>query len=274
MTSFDLTDIPTSIEIVRSGRSSLHSSSREDYYQALVERGAISNRDDFVSNLELVAEIQRHWQRRSGQIGCRFATVMADDPLKHNWRRIVFGSDQSEVWTEANVGAKIEEAISDPATFALSLIFPEVESYDEFAPLIRYFGNLPSCLIVELPKDEQEEIVRLGIRIQLTESVRAYALAFGPFPELFPLTRQAPFTEIVFPVKPKEPPLRKELTPDPHAAHLADVPIHISEKAWGNLWRLTERLKADILKDSHPGARARVTISLPRKVWEEENGSS
>jgi hypothetical protein len=267
MVPADLTNIPTSNEITRPGRTPLHSSSRNDYFHALVERGIVSDKDDFVSNFELVAEIQRHWQRKSGQIGCRFAQFMAHDPPEHNWHRIVIGASEPKAWTEADVGAHVEKAIEDPTIAALSLIFPEVETHEEIALLVRYFGNLSPRQIKELPADEQEDLIRLGIRIQINESVRAYALAFGPFSELFPLTRRAPFLEIAFPAGPKQPPLREGLTDDPDAAHLADVPVNLSDKAWNNMMSQTKRLKADILKPSHPGARARVTISLPYKIW-------
>jgi hypothetical protein len=269
MTDFDFSKVSTSIKVERPDKRPLRFSSRRDYLQALLEQGVISSKHELIDKPELVAKIQQHWQRRRGQIGCAFAQFMSDDPPSHDWHRLVITGSLPQTWQAPEMGQYLNDAIQDQDNSALSLIVPEVRNDRQLAELIWHVSALPNCLILEFDDSAQsEEIIYIGLRVPLNENVLAFALVFGPF-SYFPLTRQAPFTEIIFPTKPKTPPLRKGLTKDPGSAHLADVHLRLGDDAWQKMMKNTKRLKAEVLSRDHPGARARVTVGVQRRIWEE-----
>lgn len=270
MVNFDLSRVPTSLEVKRVGKKPLYFSTRSDYYQTLLDQGIVSSEEDLSGNPELVAKVQSHWQSHRGQIGCAFAQFLSNKPEAYKWHRIVVLASNPKDW---RLGQYIDKAVNDPDKSALSIIFSRITTNNELVGLLRHFATLPRCQLKEInhPDDNQGDlIIRLGLRVQITRTVHAYALTFGPFSELFPLTRQAPFTEIIFPTKPKVPPLRHGLTDDPNAAHLADLPVPFLDKTWKKMMRKTSELKLRVLGKKHFGARAEVTVSLPRSLWENK----
>lgn len=263
----DFSQVPTSLKVKHSNKTTLRFSTRTDYFVALRHQGLVSSEKDITGDPELVTKIQSHWQSHKGQIGCAFGQLLSNKPEHYKWHRIVVLEKNPKSW---RLNKYIDRAIKDQNNAALSMIFPEVTTGNELVKIFRYFATLRRCHLEEIKKQgdtEVDTIIRLGLRIRLTKTIHAYALTFGPFPDLFPLTRQAPFTEIIFPSKTKVPPLRSFLTDDPKSAHLADLSIPFTDKAWEKLMRNTTKMKFRVLGQKHPGASAKVTISLPRRSW-------
>lgn len=269
MADIDLSNIPKSITMEKVGERPLRFSSRTDYCNALLAQSVAPTEHDLISDPEVVVKIQQHWQNRTQQIGCRFAQFMSHEPSEFGWHRIVVYGSRPKEWPLSSLERQIEESIHDPTRRALSLIFPEVTNEKQLAQLTLSIGGFQSSSIEEIDVVDDGRLIQLGLRVRLSEMVRAFALAFGPFAKTFPLTRQAPFMEFTFPTKPKEKPLREGLERDDNAAHLADVPLPVGGDAWRKMIRGTKKLKRQVLDGSHPSARARVSLAISRRVWEE-----
>lgn len=275
MSGVDWSAVPTSITVPQEGESELRFSARDDYVSALMNQGVISSEVDLLQDLRLVAEVQQQWFKKRMQVGCRFAKVMAGDPAGFGWYRFAVPGTRPDDWLAANLEDRLEDSIADSSIHALSMIFPEVVEDSQLTDLIRYFHAFERTHIEEVVEkgEEDPDLVHLGLRIEIVESVFSFPLCLGPF-EVFPLTRRSPFTELALPTSPKSHPTRPNVEPDPSAVHLAAVQVPVSklgDDAWSKLWAGTEQLKRKVLGGKQPGARARVTVSLPRALWEGES---
>ena len=269
MRDVDWSAIPTSITIPQEESRELEVSTRDDYVFALIDQGVVSSNEDLVHDLGLVAEVQRQWFSKRLQVGCFFAKLMSENTADYGWQRFVVPGTHPSDWLAANLEARLEESISDPAVIALSIVFPEVVEENQLADLIRHFRAFERTHIEEVG-EKIPNLVRLGLRIEIAESVFSFPLCLGPF-EVFPMTRRSPFTELVLPTSPKGYPTRPNVSDDPSAVHLAAVQVPVSrlnDNAWSRTWANTQLLKQRVLGGTHPGARARVTVSLPRALWE------
>lgn len=265
----DWSAVPTSITVPQEGGRELEFSTRDDYVFALTDQGAISSEEDLVHDLELVDEVQRQWFIKRLQVGCFFAKLMSGKAAGYGWHRSVVPGTHCSDWLAASLEARLEKAIADPAIIALSVVFPEVVKENQLADLIRHFVAFERTDVEEV-SGEDSDLVRLGLRIEMAESGFSFPLCLGPF-EVFPLTRRSPFTELALPTSPRSYPLRPNVTDDPSAIHLAAVQVPVSllgDDAWSKIWANTVDLKRRVLGGPHPGARARVTVSLPRALWE------
>lgn len=258
----------------RKGRSQEYPT-RADYLEYLVREGYVRDEADFIAQPELVARVHEHWHRL-GQQGCRFAVFLGNRPVEHGWGRIVVpGTDPAawEVGLWRGIAEGVDTAIRRPAAQALSLLFPGVTTEEPLVGLVERMESRLGWTLLDVPEPAAgwgapEPVVGVAFRIPLNKDVLAWPIGLGPF-DFLPATRRSPLTEIILVTKPKRYPLRSErITDDPHAAHLADMPVNVEDEVFERLWVGTQRHKAFVLGDGgDPRAKAKVSFVLPSRLW-------
>lgn len=248
-----------------------------DYQQRLIQRGALGPGEDLTTRADLVVEIQKHWHR-SGQTGCVFARILSTDPAGNLWRIVPHVGVRA--WSAADWNARVRDdaraVIVDPNAWLLSYLFPDVTEPGDLRKLVRRVASLEGWSLVTsgpLEVEGRGVLMNTGLRIELPDAVTSWALGLGPFP-FMPFTRQSPFTELIFAVKPKGPgePLHPELSTDRSLAHVADAPVPIERSIADPIWRTTQANKRLHLRGPNdPTAKAKVTFSFPADVWAEED---
>lgn len=123
--------------------------------------------------------------------GCLFAAAAAQNPDKYGWvHRIV-------PMRHGSIDLAITQAIDEPTTTTLSLLFPDISVIDQFREFI---ATLKHCEMLSLDQIEEfRDTVCLGFRARVG-GAKSYVTGFGDFPFL-PLTRRAPFVELATRVK-------------------------------------------------------------------------
>lgn len=238
---------------------------REDYIRGLIDQGVITHQNELSERPELVYQIQKDWMSSYTQIGCAFAKLMAGAPEKYRWHRMVVPGRPGPEIQELRLEQNIISAWKDPDAHALSLIFPDVNAVSDLADLMKFILHMERWSVVKI--EESDEIVRLGMRFSLSRNVTAFAICLGPHPSVFPKTRISPFTELALPLVPKSKPKKPWQDGYPHIAHLADVNLNLPPDAESRIWSRTKKYKREVLGGRHDGARAKVTLTLPRDLW-------
>jgi hypothetical protein len=190
--------------------------------------------------------------------GCLFAAFAARNPSKYGWVHRITPARRD------SIDRAIRQAIAEPGTTTLSLVFPDVSEDDRF---LEFIETLKQCSALRL--ESTEEIlgsVCLGFRVRVGEQ-KSYVTGFGNFPFL-PATRRSPFVELTMRVKPR-PDFSfvfKEAPQD--VIHLADLdmlgmPLERMKKLWNNSFVQTRRIL-----QAAPDVRsaARTTYSLPKEL--------
>lgn len=187
--------------------------------------------------------------------GCAFAAIAANNPEQYGWYHRLL-SPRPEF-----IDAEITEAIAERNITTLSLIFPEVDSRGKLLELV---DTLQRCACVFLEQDSLYQGSRcLGFRVRLGR-LTSWVTGFGNFP-FFPVTRQAPFTEIVFRVKPRPDYNRMMKKAPDDVVHLADLHmLGIPDTVFKKLWQLSLERTARLLGHK-PDLRsaAKTTFTLP-----------
>lgn len=222
---------------------------------------------------DLVLAIHQHWHSTAQQ-GCRFASFLSNNPLGHGWGRIVVPGAGAADWSLAawdELGTLVQDAISNPESQALSILFPSVVSSEGLADLILHLEHRLGWTAHERAVTDDPEyghLTGLELRLPLNSETESWPLLLGPF-EFMPITRRSPIAEVALVVKAKTFPLRStRINPDPAAAHLADMPITLDDDAFDALWASTERQKALMLDGQpEPRAKAKVTLVIPTAAW-------
>ena len=249
-------------------------STRADYVEYFINHQLVKDDADFATKNAFVLSVHEHWHSRAQQ-GCRFAAFLSTRMIESRWQRtVVPGARLKEVCTQVlNLPAIIAGAVADQDCRALSLLFPEIVSETQLVNLIHDLENELGWPLTVVPQPAErwhapEPVVSLAFRISLTPGVAAWPLGFGPFAFL-PLTRRAPIVELAFVTKPKMYPLRSpRIKDDPSAAHLADIPVDLSDVAFDRLWDKTEKHKTRVLGDQTAApAKARITLAVPVRLW-------
>lgn len=241
---------------------------RADYEAHLVVAGAHASAAAIWEDEELAWQVQRHWHGR-GQNGCQFAqaAALADDEFGWDALTILgtpdtFDSDA----TVLRIASRIDEAIQEPGTEVLSLLFPGVASVDQLLQTIDVLLDVPQIFVEAETAHSGGTDIAMRAEID-AEGTVAWLMGFGPFPHL-PNTRQAPMLEIAVRVKPKPEEIFHRLNQDRTVAHLADVQLGIDDRRMEARWQGTLRRTRIILEsepDSHSAAK--VTFTLPTRAW-------
>ena len=263
----------SSLQIPRPNQTDLAFPQRSDYLQYLIERRIIASEDALDAQPNVVMDIHRHWHLK-GQHGCRFAQMLSNNPVGHRWGRVVIPGADPAKWSRAlwnDIAHHVEAAMGNAEEQALSLLFPSLTSESALVELLVQLKERlrwQAVLIDRIDGPDGAPLLRIGLRVPMSDGIAAWPIGFGPFPHLA-LTRRSPLTEIAFMVKPKAYPSRPNITPDPNAAHLADMQIPvITDDAWKKVWASTQAAKAERLADpGDPAAKAKVTFVVPESLW-------
>jgi hypothetical protein len=192
---------------------------------------------------------------RDNKAGCAFAAVAARKPKKYGWVHIAPTLDPT------SIDEAIERSINDSQITTLSLIFKSCQTLAHLQELVTL---LQRCSHIFLGQELTYQGFRcLGFRVRVQE-FESWVSGFGPF-AFFPKTRQAPYTELIFRVKPR-PPYKKVLKASPEGViHLADMDmLGVSEVEFKKLWNASYEKTAAILGHK-PDLRsaAKTTFILP-----------
>lgn len=201
---------------------------------------------------------QRDWFQR-GQTGCVFARLVAAEPLER-WPFITISNELTDPAVQ-DLRDRQRALELDGSTEILSLLFPFCVSLEEFQ------GVIERLIEVDIVWCEREVQHERGVTLEIRRTVNgvtSWVMAFGPADSL-PMTRQAPFYELVYRVKPKPNAIFRNLNQDREIAHLADYPLEMSELRWEHRWQSTEHRTRTILggePDYVSSAKATLTIPL------------
>ncbi len=193
--------------------------------------------------------------------GCIFAAIAAKSPKAHQWQQSVIDVDPQPI------NHVISEAIRTPAISTLSLIFPKVVSSTELLNLIQILNQSKYLFIEKSTSFEAHQCIALRAQIGTAQS---WVSGFGPF-EFLPRTRQAPYTEISFRVKPR--PNYKWFMKPPIAniIHLADMEMNsITKDIFSKWWQASLDNTRKIL--GHPPnlkSAAKTTYSIPQTLFDD-----
>ena len=257
------------------GGRNLEFPNRKDYLDWLISNELIQTDQDLIESPDIIAAVHQDWHHRE-QNGCMFAKLLSLDPAAHGWKRRVFtrgGSDQFPPESYHKMETALKEYMRDKNVQAVSLIFPDISDEVALTDLLKGIEAHTNWTVEVLDEiievTVQPQLIGIKLRVQLLKKgVLAWPLGFGPFPFLA-ITRQAPFTEIVLVVKPKQLPLRPNITPSLNQAHLADMHVPVlNDEAWKHVWSSTESQKRKVLGDyGDARAKAKLTFALPANLW-------
>lgn len=203
---------------------------------------------------------------RKNKAGCLFAAIAAKDPTRYGWvQRII--SPKADL-----IDAAVERAVRGKKTTMLSLVFPTVNTTGKLIHLIEV---LCSTRTIMLEQNLEFDASRcLGFRASIGD-LSSWISGFGPF-KFFPNTRQAPYTEIAFRVKPR--PSFKWVMKEspPGVIHLADLDMRgMADAMFRTVWRATMERTARLL-GHNPDLRsaAKTTFAIPAELWSNIYSSS
>ena len=211
------------------------------------------------------AEAQRDWHVR-GQNGCQFARLVAKDAEVMGWDYVVFGGHPQQISSEivAELDDQVMDAIKRPETQVLSVLMPEVTDARDAVQIMRPLTEHGSFW---LERDEMTDDGRaLYLRYPVEEGIQAWVMAFAPF-DFLPNTRRGPFFELAIRVKQKPDWLYHRLNQEPSLAHLADVPLRMSDRYWDDRFDSTLRRTRRILggePDQVSAAKATLVVPADR----------
>lgn len=196
---------------------------------------------------------------REGKNGCLFAQIAARKAEHVGWQRLSLGPDDS-------VSEPLARALADPECQLLSLSFPFVNTPELLLAWVRRLISAPGLILSHL--EVVDERVALSLRTVVAPGpVLAWIMGFGPF-DFFPATRQAPETELVIRTREKPEWLYEKHSHDRLAAHVADTPLGLDERAWPSLWDATHEHTRSLLGGpTDVFSAARTTLCLPTALW-------
>ena len=263
LANVDLTDVPTGIKnrfasLVGTVTYGTRSFPTPEQYWEAVQGAYEAGVADFAV---LAALAQLDWHRR-GQTGCQFARLAAIDASALRWDHLIVSAHSSlNASAFVQMEAWIQAGVRDPHVEVLSIVWPDLQNPDDVVQMI---SNLVQSTGFWLEKDAVHDGHRhLHLRYPVAQGVHAWAMAFAPFGFL-PNTRRGPFMEIV--VRAKEKPARifHRLNQDRDIAHLADVPIDMSDTRWEHRWQGTlQRTRMVLGGEPDYISAAKATIVVP-----------
>lgn len=192
---------------------------------------------------------------RSNSTGCGFAAYAARNPGHFGWKQVVVDSDPEAV------DRALSDAIQEPETSTLSLVFPDINRPEHLWEFVKALGASDGIFV------GQDEMLLgqrcIGLRARVRE-LTSWITGFGNF-EFLPLTRRAPHVELTIRTKAR-PDYKVILKEAPKmVVHLADMHLRgISRQDFSALWEASLRRTASILGHA-PDLRsaAKTTFSFP-----------
>jgi hypothetical protein len=209
---------------------------------------------------EAIALEQSTWHKK-GNNGCIFSQIIAQSPEDYAWQSSIVSELSNHSAEE--IDYLVKQAIENPTVRLLSLIFPSVTTQEELVKLVEILAYESSSILL-LNDESLNGLAALAFRTSLEDdTVLAWIMGFGPH-ETFAKTRQAPYTELVIPVKPKPDNTYHRHNQDKSTAHVADQHIDLDDKVLDRLWHNTFTKTRKVLghePDVFSGARTTFTIT-------------
>ena len=196
---------------------------------------------------------------RTGKGGCIFASIAAKDPQKYGWYQKIVELDGYQI------EKLITQAIESTEITTLSLIFPSVNTPNALISLIEVTRGLSGILI---DQDVIYEDFRcLGLRVKVNGN-QSWVAGFGPF-EFLPQTRQAPYTELAFRVKPRPNYGWNMKTPISGVVHIADLDMKgVKKQTFIKWWNASlENTKKVLGYSPDLKSAAKTTYAIPQELF-------
>ena len=198
---------------------------------------------------------------KEGLAGCKFAQYAAQNPESHFWKHDVFiGELNDDLLKSVENFINYAETTDDIST--VSLIFPEVKTEQDLARFLNWIVQSERFFLE--PDVEIEGFRCIHLRVNVDEQ-KSWVSGFAPL-NFMPLTRQSPYTEIVFRVK-KRPDYKDNIQPKPpkDEIHVADMEMPgMSKDEFTKKWRESfVATKERLGHDTDELSAAKVTYILP-----------
>lgn len=206
-----------------------------------------------------VLETQLEFYKKR-KAGCIFAAIVAKNPKKYSWYHCILNQvDNTEI--DEVIGG----AIADKDISTLSIIFPSVKSEVE---LLHFISIFEKCKKVTIGQDIVENSSRcIGFRVSVNKDL-SWVSGFGNF-DFLPKTRQTPYTEIVFRVKPR--PFYEWYMKPPMIGviHLADMDMLSASKRVFKKWWNASLVNTKKVLGHSPNllSAAKTTFSIPIQLF-------
>lgn len=261
----NLGDVPQG-EQVSDGTKTLTFARLEDYQGLLCPALDLDDPGELEQFGAVVAQVQADWHRQ-GQNGCIFAQILSADRPAYGWRTtVVPRSETAEA--AATIVEHTRAGVEDPDVRVVSFLLPWLTSEEDLAQLLKALAESPGWSVDGTSLDESH--TNLAVRLALEGgTVSSWVLGFGSF-GCSPMTRRAPFIEIVVPVKPKVAGQHR-MDDDMSRSHLADVPLSaFGDPKYEGLKERTKRHRLFMLggDEEEMRAKAKVTFTIPTTAWE------
>lgn len=232
----------------------------EQYHQTVAEVVRAGH-----SRARAVAAAQRDWHSR-GQNGCQFARLAALDADHLRWDYLVVDSTRPD-----RVGDLFTEHAVVDGTEVLSVLSPDITTA---AQAVRFVRDLVASSTFWLERDEPVDGYRVcHLRCPVPgadRDVQAWVMGFGPFAWM-PNTRRGPYFELAVRIREKTPWLFHRLNQDRDLAHLADVPLRMTDLRWEHRWTSTlSRTRRILGKEPDDFSAAKCTLAMPLEDLSDE----
>lgn len=214
-------------------------------------------------------EEYRQWRRRDPAIGCRFARVIAIDPLRYSQIFEIVDQGATVDDTAEALEQRVSTMIVDPSVIAAALLFPYLTTLEETARLVLALKGRPGWSItVGLLENEivgKVVSIRAARQIPFNQGTcESEALVLGNFKE-FPPTRRSPVTAMEIFVGhplPLDPKTSKPTT-QANLAHIIRKDIY-GERPYEVTWNASVEGRTTSLGTSNDNrAKAKVTLVVP-----------
>lgn len=193
--------------------------------------------------------------------GCSFAAIVARQPENYGWFQEVLRDLD-------NFDEVVDASRNNKEVSTLSIILPNIKTTSELCNLVDELKNKKSVII---EKVVYEDFQCIGMRVKI-DIFTSWVSGFGNF-NFFPLTRQAPFTELSFRVKPR-PDYEWTMKEAPeNVIHLADLDMHgITKESFVRLWN-SSLLNTEKILGHKPDLKsaAKTTFAIPTKYFDDRS---
>ena len=237
------------------------------YERVLRSATVIGGHETLADHPEIAVDVYRDWQRRP-PVACVFARLMALNPEPYDiaWEVVpglIALGDAKE--TARRIADLVEPAIGQEE--AIAVLIPGVETPESLIGICKALGHCPDWT-TRAPFNPSDKFERRYIRITtvVAPDVEAEVLGVAPF-DFLPITRRSPIFALH--VRTKAEGAKDRGQGASKRVHLADIAwpeerTHHKDQFWGQ----TIRHRLERLGGDNSAARARITLAIPRKLWD------